>query len=147
MAAPSYIWIASFLILLTTDAGVLGRAVDSFGFLSRSPRNADGSFGEILRTDTVRRGRRGVAAAAHRERCAELASPWMENKDEAPEHGTSVLQLRMRPFSPGPSLGLVFPGKSLFSFIRGVYRCCQEGMGCRSVKGIQGRLRGGKNPR
>ncbi|XP_063753557.1 LOW QUALITY PROTEIN: uncharacterized protein si:ch211-170d8.2 [Eleginops maclovinus] len=37
----------------------------------------------------------------------------------------------------------VFPGKSLFSFVRSVYHCCQEGRDCRSVKGIQGRLRGG----
>uniref|UniRef100_UPI0037E92EF0 uncharacterized protein n=1 Tax=Semicossyphus pulcher TaxID=241346 RepID=UPI0037E92EF0 len=53
-----------------------------------------------------------------------------------------MLQLRVRPFSPGASQGLVFPGKHLFSFVRRVYRCCQEGLNCRSVKGIQGRLRG-----
>ncbi|KAM4745058.1 uncharacterized protein FYW61_010217 [Anableps anableps] len=135
MAAPSYIWIVSFLILLTSDAGVLGRAVGSYGLLLRSPRARVGSLGPNLRTD-------GVAAEAHRERCAELAAPWMENKQQAPEDGTMVLQLRMRPFSPGVTRGLVFPGKSLFSFIRRVYRCCQKGVGCRNVKGVQSRLRG-----
>ncbi|XP_008415774.1 uncharacterized protein LOC103469695 [Poecilia reticulata] len=142
MAALSCMWIISVIILLTSDAGALGRAVDSFGFLLQSPRARDGPFGEILRTDGVRRWRRGVAAEAHGERCAELGAAWLENTRPAPERGSTVLQLRVRPFSPGPSRGLVFPGKSLFTFIRRVYRCCQERVGCRSVKGIQGRLRG-----
>uniref|UniRef100_A0A3Q2PVZ5 Uncharacterized LOC105924804 n=1 Tax=Fundulus heteroclitus TaxID=8078 RepID=A0A3Q2PVZ5_FUNHE len=147
MAAPNYMWIASLVFLLTSDAGVLGRAVDSFGVRSQSPQSADGSSRHVLRADGVRRWRRGAAAGAHRERCAELVAPWQENKLQAPEHGTAVLQLRVRPYSPGATRGLVFPGKSLFSFIRRVYLCCQERLGCRSVKGIQGRLRGGKNPR
>uniref|UniRef100_A0A3B5LHS8 Uncharacterized protein n=1 Tax=Xiphophorus couchianus TaxID=32473 RepID=A0A3B5LHS8_9TELE len=58
--------------------------------------------------------------------------PWRRSYGESHR-----LQLRVRPFPPGPSRGLVFPGKSLFGFIRRVYRCCQEGVGCRSVKGIQ----------
>ncbi|XP_021166036.2 uncharacterized protein si:ch211-170d8.2 [Fundulus heteroclitus] len=142
MAAPNYMWIASLVFLLTSDAGVLGRAVDSFGVRSQSPQSAEGSSRQALRADGVRRWRRGAAAGAHRERCAELVAPWQENKLQAPEHGTAVLQLRVRPYSPGATRGLVFPGKSLFSFIRRVYLCCQERLGCRSVKGIQGRLRG-----
>ncbi|XP_070759965.1 uncharacterized protein [Enoplosus armatus] len=89
----------------------------------------------------LRRWRRGVAET-HRERCAELAAPWLGNTQQAPEDNATRLQLRVRPFSPGASRGPVFPGKSLFSFVRRVYRCCQEGLNCRSVKGIQGRLRG-----
>uniref|UniRef100_A0A3B5Q4P7 Uncharacterized protein n=1 Tax=Xiphophorus maculatus TaxID=8083 RepID=A0A3B5Q4P7_XIPMA len=143
MANSSCMWIVSVIFLLTSDAGASGRAVDSFGFLLRSPRARDGPFGEILRTAGVRRWRRGVAAEAHGERCAEPGAAWLENERPAPERGSAVLQLRVRPFSPGPSRGLVFPGKSLFGFIRRVYRCCQEGVGCRSVKGIQSRLRGG----
>ncbi|XP_043967662.1 uncharacterized protein si:ch211-170d8.2 [Gambusia affinis] len=142
MAASSCMWIVSVIILLTSDAGALGRAVDSFGFLIQSPRARDGPFGEILRTAGMRRWRRGMAAEAHGERCAELGAAWLESKRPAPELGSAVLQLRVRPFHPGPSRGLVFPGKSLFSFIRRVYRCCQEGVGCRNVKGIQSRLRG-----
>ncbi|XP_070690393.1 uncharacterized protein [Pempheris klunzingeri] len=84
-------------------------------------------------------------AETHRERCAELSAPWQENAQQAPEDHATLLQLRVRPFTPGASQGLVFPGKSLFSFVRRVYRCCQEGLNCRSVKGIQGRLRGDKD--
>ncbi|MEQ2200901.1 hypothetical protein XENOCAPTIV_004569 [Xenoophorus captivus] len=137
MAAPNYIWIASFVILLTSNAGVFGRPVESFGFLLQSPQTADGPSGQTLRTDGVRRWRRGVDAAAHRKNCAELAVPWLENKQQAPEDGTTVLQLSVRSFSPGASRGLVFPGKSLFSFVRRLYRCCKAREGCRSVKGIQ----------
>ncbi|XP_028269652.1 uncharacterized protein LOC114441083 [Parambassis ranga] len=88
-----------------------------------------------------KRWRRGISET-HRERCAELEVPWLENTRKAPGDNGTLLQLRVRPLSPGASRGLVFPGKSLFSFVRRVYRCCQEGVNCRSVKGIQGRLRG-----
>ncbi|KAF6723604.1 hypothetical protein FQA47_017151 [Oryzias melastigma] len=130
MAVSRCIWIASFFIsIMTSDTGVWTRSVDSQGFLSRGSNAAASDV--ALRTD------------AHRERCAKLTVPWLENAQEAP--GTlpaSLLQLRVRPFSPGPSRGLVFPGKNLFSFIRRVYRCCQDGLNCRDVKGIQGRQRG-----
>ncbi|MED6271137.1 hypothetical protein CHARACLAT_017219 [Characodon lateralis] len=142
MAAPNYIWIASFVVLLTSNAGVFGRAVESFGFLLQSPQTADGQSGQTLRTDGVRRWRHGVDAAAHRKNCTELPAPWLENKQQAPEDGTTVLQLSVRPFFPGASPDLFFPGKSLFNFIRRVYRCCKERLGCSSIKGIQGRLRG-----
>uniref|UniRef100_A0A665T1N2 Uncharacterized LOC115048407 n=1 Tax=Echeneis naucrates TaxID=173247 RepID=A0A665T1N2_ECHNA len=96
------------------------------------------SFG-ALRTGWLRRWRRG-AEEKHRERCAELAAPWLENTRQVPEDNTTVLQLRVQPFSSGASLGLVFPGKPLFSFVRRVYQCCQERLNCRSVKGIQGHV-------
>ncbi|XP_047237456.1 uncharacterized protein si:ch211-170d8.2 [Girardinichthys multiradiatus] len=140
MAAPNYIWIASFVILLTSNAGVFGRAADSFGFLLQSLQTADGQSGQTLRTDGVRRWRR-VKAAAHRGNCAALKAPWLENKQQAPEDGTTVLQLRVRTYSPGESLGLGFPGNYLSSFFRRVYRCCKKRVGCGRVKGIQGRLR------
>ncbi len=138
MASSRCIWIALFLALLMTgDSGVLGRAVDTLGF------TADESPASTLRTNAPRRWRRGVVET-HRERCAELAAPWQENMQQAPRENATTLQLRFRPFSQTASHDLVFPGKSLFSFIRRVYRCCQQGRNCRSVKGIQGRLRGGK---
>ncbi len=144
MASSLCIWIALFFLsAMTSDTGVCGRAVDTLGFLSQSPKTADEPSGPALRTDALRRWRRGVAET-HRERCAELAAPWLENTRPAPEDDTTLLQLRVRPFSPGVSHGLVFPGKSLFNFVRRVYHCCQEGLNCRSVKGIQGRLRSGK---
>ncbi|CAJ1068123.1 uncharacterized protein si:ch211-170d8.2 [Xyrichtys novacula] len=138
MAYTRCFWIALVVVLsvLTNDSGVLGRAVDTLGFMSKS---AEESSGTTLRTDASRRWRRG----AHRhEQCAELAAPWLENTHQTPEDNPTVLQLRLRPFSPGASRGLVFPGKHLFGFVRRIYRCCQEGPSCRSVKGIQGRLRG-----
>lgn len=139
MAASHHTWTAFFFFsVMISAAGVSGRAVDSRGFLS------DGPSGVVLRTGALRRWRRG-AAGAHRERCAALEAPWLESTHAGPGDGATRLQLRVRPFSPGASQGLVFPGKSLFSFIRRVYRCCQEGGSCRSVKGIQGRLKGGKN--
>ncbi|XP_078106371.1 uncharacterized protein LOC144517949 [Sander vitreus] len=142
MASSHCIWIALFLLLgMTSDTGVFGRAVDTLGFLSQSPKTADGSSGPTLRTGVLRRWRRGIPET-HRERCAELAAPWLENT-HVPEDNATLLQLRVRPLFPGASQGLVFPGKSLFSFVRRVYHCCQEGVNCRRVKGIQGRLRGG----
>ncbi|XP_054466094.1 uncharacterized protein si:ch211-170d8.2 [Anoplopoma fimbria] len=142
MASSHGIWIALFLIsVMTRDIGVFGRAVDKLGFLLQSQRSAEESSGLTLRTDALRRWRRGVAET-QLERCAELVAPWLENT-HAPQDNATLLQLRVRPFAPGASRGPVFPGKSLFSFVRRVYHCCQEGVNCKSVKGIQGRLRGG----
>uniref|UniRef100_A0A8C9ZT47 Uncharacterized protein n=1 Tax=Sander lucioperca TaxID=283035 RepID=A0A8C9ZT47_SANLU len=139
MASSHCIWISLFLLMgMTSDTGVFGRAVDTQGFLSQSPKTADGSSGPTLRTGVLRRWRRGIAET-HRERCAELAAPWLENT-HVPEDNATLLQLRVRPLSPGASQGLVFPGKSLFSFVRRVYHCCQEGVNCRRVKGIQGHV-------
>ncbi|XP_073321901.1 uncharacterized protein [Pagrus major] len=135
MASARCSWIALFLLSVMT-CGVSGRAVNTQGFAPR-----DEPSGQTLRTDALRRWRRAVAGT-HRERCAELAAPWQENTRAAPEDDATLLQLRVRPFSPKASQGLVFPDKSLFSFVRRVYHCCQEGLSCRSLKGIQGRLRG-----
>lgn len=144
MASAHRTWIALFLLsVMTRDIGVLGRAADTLGFLTQSSKTAAESSASTLRTDALRRWRRGVTET-HRDRCAELAAPWQENTAEAPEEDVTLLQLRVRPFSPRASQGLVFPGKSLFSFVRRVYHCCQQGLSCRGLKGIQGRLRGGK---
>ncbi|XP_071374903.1 uncharacterized protein [Centroberyx affinis] len=123
---------------MTSDTGVFGRALDTQGFLSQSPAIGDDLHRSTLRTNTLRRWRRGTAGT-HRERCAELAAPWMETA-RPPQDNATLLRLRVRPFSPGGSQGIVFPGKALFSFVRRVYHCCQEGLRCGSVKGIQGRL-------
>ncbi|XP_045889899.1 uncharacterized protein si:ch211-170d8.2 [Micropterus dolomieu] len=139
MASSHCIWIVLFLLTVTkSDIGVFSRAVDTLGFLSKSTKTADESAGTSLRVEPWRRG----VVETHRERCAELAAPWLENTQQAPENNATLLQLRVRPFSPGASHGLVFPGKCLFSFVRRVYHCCQAGLNCRSVKGIQGHLRG-----
>ncbi|XP_029916717.1 uncharacterized protein LOC115365726 [Myripristis murdjan] len=90
--------------------------------------------------DALRRWRRGITEA-HRERCAELAAPWVETTQPVQDNAT-MLRIRVRPLSPGGSQGFIFPGKALFSFVRRVYHCCQEGLQCGGVKGIQGRLSG-----
>ncbi|XP_060927021.1 uncharacterized protein si:ch211-170d8.2 [Limanda limanda] len=136
MACSHCIWIALILLsVMTSDTGVYGRAVDALGFASQSSRSAAESSGASLRTEEEE---------AHRERCAELAAPWLENT-QAPGENATMLQFRGRPLSPGASQGLVFPGKSLFNFVRRVYQCCHGGLTCRRVKGIQGRLRGDRD--
>ncbi|KAF3696084.1 hypothetical protein EXN66_Car011760 [Channa argus] len=139
MASSYRIWIAIYLLTtLTVDTGVFGRAVHMQEFLSPLPKPADETSVSTLFTDAWRRG----MMETHRERCAELAAPWLENTQHAHEDNATMLQLRVRPFHPGTFRGQVFPGKSLFNFVRRVYHCCQEGQNCRSVKGIQGVLSG-----
>lgn len=111
-----------FILMMLSCCGVFGRAVGTSELLSREPHEA------TLRTD----------------RCAELEAPWLENTQEARVDSGTRLEISMRHFSARASRGLVFPGKPLFGFVRRVYRCCQEGENCRRLKGIQGRMRGGK---
>ncbi|XP_029016892.1 uncharacterized protein si:ch211-170d8.2 [Betta splendens] len=131
MTSSCCIWIALFLCLTTTDTGAFARAVNSRPRASPSPKSADETPASTLRTD-----------ASRRQRCAELAAPWAENTQRAPEENATTLQVRLRPFSTRASRGLVFPGKLLFGLVRQVYHCCQERLTCRSVKGIPGRFRG-----
>ncbi|XP_049618755.1 uncharacterized protein si:ch211-170d8.2 [Syngnathus scovelli] len=144
-SASSYPWIALVLILMiTNDIGVRGRALDAHGIVEASPGMSTRSPRPSLRTDLLRRWRRG-AAEAHRERCAELTAAWQESPHRSPRRNSTVLRLSVRPLSSGASWGLVFPEKPLFSFVRRVYRCCQDGFDCRNVKGLQGRLRRGSD--
>ncbi|XP_072289353.1 uncharacterized protein [Eucyclogobius newberryi] len=127
-------WIVLFLVtVITSDTGVYGRVLSRRTTLEFDERGS-------LRANVLKRWRRGITSA-HRERCAELTAPWIENT-QVPQDDVLPLPLRVRPFSPGVSRGSVFPGKSLFSLVRRVYHCCQQKVHCRSVKGIQGRLRG-----
>uniref|UniRef100_A0A8C5DBF2 Uncharacterized LOC114469749 n=1 Tax=Gouania willdenowi TaxID=441366 RepID=A0A8C5DBF2_GOUWI len=114
MFSSKRVWIALLLIsVMGTELWVSGRPLDSLSADERPLRTAVG-------------------------RCAELAEPWLENVDGAPGGNGTVLQLHVRPFSTR-TRSHVFPGKPLFSFIQKVYRCCQERVNCRNVKGIQGR--------
>ncbi|XP_061622437.1 uncharacterized protein si:ch211-170d8.2 [Phyllopteryx taeniolatus] len=132
-------WIALLLIaVISSDIGVRGRALEAGGFVAPAPGR---STTPSLRTDLLRRWRRAVAEDRP-ERCAELTASWQENSQRHPQDHSTVVRLRVRPLSAGVSRGAVFPEKPLFSFVRRVYRCCQDGLDCRSVKGLQGRLRG-----
>lgn len=118
------------LFVLAREPGVVARAVDAreLPFKSLAPA----------------RWRRG-AADSERGRCADLEKPWQENAAAEEDAAGTVLQLRVRPYSPNsPLQALLFPGKPLFSFVRRFYRCCQERRSCGSVRGIPGRLRAGK---
>ncbi|XP_034025579.1 uncharacterized protein si:ch211-170d8.2 [Thalassophryne amazonica] len=114
-------WILLWLLSTTIrDTVVFGRAVDGHGFLSQA----------------------GDESTTHaRERCAELAAPWLENTEAVPDHATPI-RLRVRSAPPAGSRVPLFPGKSLFGFVRRVYRCCRERAPCARVKGLQGRKRG-----
>uniref|UniRef100_A0A669CGP5 Uncharacterized protein n=1 Tax=Oreochromis niloticus TaxID=8128 RepID=A0A669CGP5_ORENI len=130
MASSNCTRITSLFILMTLSCcGVFGRAVGTSELLSREPHEATLRTGRWLRSTA--------------DRCAELEAPWLENTQEAPVDSGTRLEIRMRHFSSRASRGLVFPGKPLFSFVRRVYRCCQEGVNCRRLKGIQGRMKGG----
>ncbi|XP_069562758.1 uncharacterized protein [Brachyistius frenatus] len=135
MASSKCIWIAFFLFAVTNDIGVFSRAVNTLGFWSRVPKTADEP---TSRVNLSRRWRRAMAGT-HRERCAQIAAPWLENT-QAPGDNATLVKLCIQPFSSAPSQDLVFPGKYLCSFIRRAYRCCHEGAKCRNVRGIQGRL-------
>nr|XP_057927333.1 uncharacterized protein si:ch211-170d8.2 [Doryrhamphus excisus] len=121
MASSRSSWTALLCLIsvLSSSIGVLGRALDAHGSVEAS-----------LRTDVLR----------HRERCAELTASWLQNSQVNPLDKSTVLRLSVRPLSAGISRGSVFPEKPLFSFVRRVYRCCQDGLDCRSVKGLQGGL-------
>ncbi|XP_077378213.1 uncharacterized protein LOC144019189 [Festucalex cinctus] len=114
-----------------------GLAAPSPGRWTRSPRPP-------LRTELLRRWRRATAEA-QRERCAELTAAWQESWHRNLRENSTVVRLSVRPLSAGASPGLVFPEKPLFSFVRRVYRCCQDGHDCMSVKGLQGRMRRGSD--
>ncbi|KAK7933924.1 hypothetical protein WMY93_004820 [Mugilogobius chulae] len=109
IAMSAHTWIVLFLItIITCDSGVYGRVLS---------RRITMEYGERapLRANFLKRWRRGVTSA-HRERCAELTAPWLENTS-APQGEVLPVPLRVRPFSPESRMDL-------------------------SVKGIQGRLRG-----
>nr|XP_023696524.1 uncharacterized protein LOC111858736 [Paramormyrops kingsleyae] len=73
-----------------------------------------------------------------REHCALLAAPWKETRGGG-DRGHQY-RLRILSLPEGGPRRAVFPEQTLFGFVRRVYRCCQMGFLCRSIKGIQGQL-------
>jgi len=140
MACP---WtVLCVLTVVTSASGCMGRLIDTREYTSLLPLKVEESYRSSPRLHMLKRWKREVRDT-HREPCAELTAPWMESTDP-PADKAALLRLRVRAFAPGASRNTVFPGKSLFNFVRRVYRCCQEGFLCRNVKGIQGHLREGK---
>ncbi|KAK0133030.1 hypothetical protein N1851_031608 [Merluccius polli] len=136
-------WIVlCFLTVVTSASGCMGRSVDTREYMAPPLlHRVEDSYRSGPRLHMLKRWRREVMDA-HREPCAELTAPWMDSTDR-PADMETLLRLRIRSFSQGGSRRTVFPGKSLFNFLRRVYRCCREGVLCRNVKGIQGHLREG----
>ena len=131
-----------FLTLVTSASGLMDHLGDTREYMSPSPHTGEEIYRSNPRLHMLKRWKREVTDA-HRQPCAELSAPWRESS-EPPAEGATLLRLRVRSFAQGGPRSAVFPGKSLFNFVRRVYRCCQEGFLCRNVKGIQGHLREGK---
>ncbi|CAL8343335.1 unnamed protein product [Lota lota] len=137
MACP---WIVlCFLTVVTSASGFMDRLVDTREYMAPSPQIVGEPPRSNPRLHMLKRWKREVMDA---HPCAELTSPWKESSAQPAERAT-VLRLRIRSYAQGGSRSAVFPGKSLFNFVRRAYRCCQEGFLCRNVKGIQGHLREG----
>ena len=95
------------------------------------------------RINTHRRSRRG-SAESDLEQCTMLTAPW--NEATGPVNIQEQLyRIRILSMSEDSALRTIFPEQPLFRFIRRVYRCCQMGYHCGSVKGIQGQLYHGKS--
>ncbi|XP_041957195.1 uncharacterized protein si:ch211-170d8.2 [Alosa sapidissima] len=94
-----------------------------------------------LRINSHRRVRRG-SVDSDMEQCAVLTAPWNEATGPV-DSQEKLYRIRVHSMLEGSALRTVFPEQPLFRFIRRVYRCCQMGYHCGSVKGIQGRLHHG----
>ena len=141
MASIIRFWNAlRLLFLIYSVVGVQCRAVGPSELLLRSSAISDGQ--DILRSDSFRRLRRETMEA-QREQCALLTEPWTETYGPQGDLAKS-LHLRVLSLPLGGSRRTVFPEQPLFRYVRRVYRCCQIGFHCKSVKGIQGRSSGGK---
>ncbi|XP_051965376.1 uncharacterized protein LOC127631323 [Xyrauchen texanus] len=81
---------------------------------------------------------------SERDQCALLNAPWTESSTRLGDWGQMYRLKILTTMSDGPRRA-VFPEQPLFRFVRRVYRCCQVGYHCGSVKGIQGRKLGDSN--
>lgn len=128
------------IVLLCLGVTVLIMTAQSRALLKRSKYVTEN---KNLRFYSHRRSRRGIVESDV-EQCAVLTAPW----DEATGPVNSqeqLLRIRVHSMSEGSALRTIFPEQPLFRFIRRVYRCCQMGYHCGSVKGIQGRLHHGRS--
>ncbi|XP_056319268.1 uncharacterized protein si:ch211-170d8.2 [Danio aesculapii] len=82
-----------------------------------------------------RRSRR--EPGTEQDQCGVLSAPWTESSGPL-EDWSQMYHLKiLSTINDGPRRA-VFPEQPLFRFVRRVYRCCQAGYHCGSVKGIQG---------
>nr|XP_055024240.1 uncharacterized protein si:ch211-170d8.2 [Misgurnus anguillicaudatus] len=95
-----------------------------------------------IRMDIQRRIRR--EPGSERDQCALLSAPWTESTAPFGDWGQMYRLKILSTMGDGPRRA-VFPEPPLFQFVRRVYRCCQVGYHCGSVKGIQGRKPGDSN--
>lgn len=95
-----------------------------------------------IRIGHVQRRSRREPGSGH-DQCALLSAPWTESTTPLGDWGQMYRLTILSTMSDGPRRA-VFPEQALFRFVRRVYRCCQVGYHCGSVKGIQGGKVGGK---
>lgn len=95
-----------------------------------------------IRIGHVQRRSRREPGSEH-DQCALLSAPWTESTTPLGDWGQMYRLKILSTMSDGPRRA-VFPEQALFRFVRRVYRCCQVGYHCGSVKGIQGGKVGGK---
>ncbi|XP_076859459.1 uncharacterized protein LOC143512720 [Brachyhypopomus gauderio] len=76
--------------------------------------------------------------------CSLLSAPWTEINFPFATW-SHLYRLKISPMSRDVPRRPVFPEQPLFRYVRRVYRCCQKGYRCGSVKGLQGRDVGGSN--
>ncbi|XP_051950011.1 uncharacterized protein si:ch211-170d8.2 [Xyrauchen texanus] len=79
---------------------------------------------------------------SERDQCDLQSAPWTESTTPVGDWGQMYRLKILSTMSDGPRRA-VFPERPLFRFVRRVYRCCQLGYHCGSVKGIQGQKVGG----
>ncbi|XP_016087874.1 uncharacterized protein [Sinocyclocheilus grahami] len=89
-----------------------------------------------IRIGHVQRRSRREPVSEH-DHCALLSAPWTESTPPLGDWGQMYRLKIQSTMSDGPRRA-VFPEQPLFRFVRRVYRCCQVGYHCGSVKGIQG---------
>lgn len=95
-----------------------------------------------IRIGHVQRRSRREPGSEH-DQCALLSAPWTESTTPLGDWGQMYRLKILSTMSDAPRRA-VFPEQPLFRFVRRVYRCCQAGYHCGSVKGIQGGKVGGK---
>ncbi|XP_050973223.1 uncharacterized protein si:ch211-170d8.2 [Labeo rohita] len=127
-----------FLAFMTIAIGVQCRS------LRTQLRTVTSFQGERkIRIGHVQRRSRREPGSEH-DQCALLSAPWTESTTPLGDWGQMYRLKILSTMSDGPRRA-VFPEQPLFRFVRRVYRCCQVGYHCGSVKGIQGGKVGDSN--
>ncbi|XP_077079333.1 uncharacterized protein LOC143732289 [Siphateles boraxobius] len=139
-------WILEMATVTRTRVSLLVLAfmAITIGVQCRSLRKGTSYQGELkIRIGHVQRRSRREPGSEH-DQCALLSAPWTESSSPLGDWGHMYRLKILSTMSDVPRRA-VFPEQALFRFVRRVYRCCQVGYHCGSVKGIQGGKIGDSN--